>query len=59
MYYGDVFNALNKAKVDYPVVGGVALVLHGVVRLTVDMDLMVETSEHNLKKFVYTLGVLG
>jgi hypothetical protein len=59
MYYEDVFRALNDSEVDYLVVGGVALVLHGVVRLTVDLDLMVEMSESNLRKFVSALGGLG
>lgn len=38
MYYEDVFRGFQKHKVKYVVVGGVAVVLHGVVRLTADLD---------------------
>lgn len=59
MYYEDVFLKLNDSKVRYVVVGGVALVLHGVVRLTVDLDLMVEMTQDNLKKFISAVKELG
>ncbi|HLA51623.1 MAG TPA: hypothetical protein VJZ92_05185 [Thermodesulfobacteriota bacterium] len=34
MFYEEIFEKLNDSGIDYIVVGGVALVLHGVVRLT-------------------------
>ena len=37
-----IFIALNDAGVRYVVVGGVAVVLHGHVRVTVDLDLVVD-----------------
>lgn len=58
MYYEDVFRKLNEKKVRYVVVGGVALVLHGVVRLTVDLDLMINLDEKNLLKFLDVLKSL-
>ena len=59
MYYEDLFRRLQEAGVRYVVVGGVALVLHGVVRLTVDLDLMLEMSRENLAKFIATMNSLG
>lgn len=59
MYYEDVFEELNRGGVKYLVVGGIALVLHGVVRLTVDLDLMVYLGERNLIKFINALESLG
>lgn len=59
MFYEDVFKILSKYEVRYVVAGGVAVVLHGVVRLTVDLDLYVEFSESNLEKFVKALLELG
>ena len=59
MFYEKVFRELNKNKVRYVVVGGIAVVLHGVVRLTVDVDLFVELSEKNLLRFVEVLTRLG
>lgn len=59
MYYENIFRELNKRYVKYLVVGGIALVLHGVVRLTVDLDLMVDLDKRNLIKFINTLESLG
>ncbi|MFQ5586429.1 MAG: hypothetical protein ACE5GF_06380, partial [Thermodesulfobacteriota bacterium] len=59
MFYEDVFRKLGDRTIKYAVVGGVALVLHGVVRLTADLDLLVELSDENLKNFVSAIGELG
>lgn len=59
MFYEEIFRELNKKKIDYVVVGGVAVVLHGVVRLTADLDLMVHLDEKNLAKFVEVMNELG
>lgn len=59
MYYEDVFRKLEEEGVRFVVVGGVALVLHGVVRLTVDLDLMVEMSRENLTGFITAMQTLG
>ncbi|MBW1973727.1 MAG: hypothetical protein JRI44_12950, partial [Deltaproteobacteria bacterium] len=48
LFSEEIFEKLNKEGVKYVIVGGVALVLHGVVRLTADLDLMLEMSEENL-----------
>jgi len=58
MFYQEEISALNKKKVRYLVVGGVALVLHGVVRLTADLDLMVDLSKVNLIKFLEVMKSL-
>lgn len=55
MYYDGVIKALNKNKVKYAVAGGVAVVLYGYTRLTLDLDLIVELNEKNLDKFFETL----
>lgn len=55
MYYDEVIKALNKNKVRYAVAGGVAVVLYGYPRLTLDLDLIVELSKKNLDKFFDTL----
>ncbi len=59
MFYGEVFKALNKAKVKYVVAGGVAVVLHGYVRNTGDLDLIVFLEEKNLKLFFNALKTVG
>lgn len=58
MYYDEVIKALNKNKVKYAI-GGVAVVLPGYLRLTLDLDLIVDLSEKNLDKFFNILYNLG
>lgn len=52
----ELLTALHGAGVRAVVVGGVAVVLHGHPRLTVDLDLVVDLSPDNLRA---TLAVLG
>lgn len=59
MFYEDIFRNLNKKRIDYLVVGGVAFVLHGVVRLTADLDLMISLQERNVASFVDLMNKLG
>jgi hypothetical protein len=59
MFFEDIFRRLQEENVDYLVVGGVAVMLHGVVRMTADLDLMVMLTEGNLEKFVSVMNDLG
>ena len=59
MYYDEVIIALKKNRVKYAVAGGVAVVLYGYTRLTLDLDLIVELSKENLDRFFDTLYKLG
>jgi hypothetical protein len=54
-----VLSALNAAGVRYLVVGGVAVVLHGHLRTTADLDLIVQLSRENALKAVRALQALG
>ena len=55
----DVTRALNKANVRYLVVGGLAVIAHGYLRLTMDLDLFLDLHEDNLRKAVTALSGLG
>lgn len=57
--YEEVFRALNKARVNYVVCGGAAVVMLGFARLTVDLDLIVSLDKENLSKLYDTLLQLG
>jgi hypothetical protein len=57
--YDAVFTALHDADVRYVVVGGVAVVLQGHARTTVDLDLVVGLSTENLTDAVTALTGLG
>lgn len=52
MFYLRLFHALDDAGVRYLVVGGIAVNLHGINRLTADIDLMVAMDADNLARFV-------
>lgn len=51
MIYEDVFRALNKGKIRYLVVGGVAVNLYGFPRTTLDLDLLIALDEKNRHAF--------
>ncbi len=57
--FAPLFDALNKSNIRYVVVGGLATVLHGYVRLTVDIDLAVDLTPNEAKKAISTLTQLG
>lgn len=59
MYYLDVFRALSAAGVRYLVAGGVALNLHGVPRMTADLDLAIALDDANLAAALEALAALG
>jgi predicted nucleotidyltransferase len=54
-----VLAALEGAGVRYLIVGGVAIVLHGHLRTTLDLDLVVQLQEENLLKALRALALLG
>jgi len=55
----DVLVALNKADVRYLVVGGVAVVLHGYLRTTADLDLVVQLEPENVRRVLRALEGIG
>jgi hypothetical protein len=54
-----ITKALNDSGVRYLVVGGIAVIAHGYVRSTKDVDLMIQLNEENLLKALNALGQLG
>lgn len=59
MIYEDVLRALTRAGVQFAIAGGIAVNLHGVPRLTQDLDILVEMSRDNLLLLVECLSGLG
>ncbi|MDZ7401155.1 MAG: nucleotidyl transferase AbiEii/AbiGii toxin family protein [candidate division KSB1 bacterium] len=53
-----VIEALNKFEVEYVLVGGVAVILHGLERLTRDIDIFVEDSATNIDRLKMALRSL-
>jgi predicted nucleotidyltransferase len=54
-----VLGALTEANVRYLVVGGVAVVLHGYLRTTLDLDLVLHLEHENLEKALTVFNDLG
>lgn len=54
-----VISALNETCVDYLIVGGVAVVLHGVDRLTADLDVVLDLQRDAALKAMTHLERLG
>lgn len=59
MYYKELFEALHRNNIRYLVAGGLAVVLKGIPRLTMDIDIIVDLEHHNLNNFIDTIVSLG
>jgi predicted nucleotidyltransferase len=51
----NILDALNRARVRYLVVGGVAVVLHGYLRTTADLDLVIQLEHQNALRAMQAL----
>ena len=58
MFYLKLFQALDRQKVRYLLVGGVAVNLHGAERMTMDVDLMLAMDGKNLERFRTVADIL-
>jgi hypothetical protein len=54
MFYLDLFSALARHKVDYLLIGGLAVSLHGVERATMDVDITIAMNPENLAALIAT-----
>ncbi len=59
MFIHKICQAFEKAQVPYAVVGGYAVALHGAIRGTVDVDIVVKWTYKNLQKAEKVLKELG
>ena len=57
--FSDFIHCFNKHKVEYILVGGMAVVLNGYIRTTGDMDVWVERSSANYKKICTAFNEFG
>ncbi|MFZ5821239.1 MAG: nucleotidyltransferase [Chloroflexota bacterium] len=55
----DVFASLQRHKVRYIVIGGIAAVLHGVPRATFDLDILIEAKPENAKNLLEAFLAAG
>ena len=57
--YTSIFKRLNDGKIKYIVVGGMAVNLHGIPRMTYDIDLLIDFGEKNTNKFLRLMNEWG
>ena len=58
-FYVPLFEALNRSRMRYVVVDGLATVLHGYARLTADVDLVVDLDRHGLTNGIDAMTRFG
>lgn len=54
-----IFSALDEAKARYVVVGGLAVILHGHLRGTGDLDLVIDLEPSNCRRALEALAAIG
>lgn len=59
MFFGNVIRALNQYRVQYRLVGGYAVALHGAVRGTVDIDFVISLDQGSYRKTEKALNSIG
>ncbi len=55
----EIIKELNKARARYVLVGAAALVVHGLPRSTLDLDIYIPAKEDSINKLFKIAGVLG
>lgn len=59
MFLQNVIRALEKRKIRYALVGGYAVALHGAIRGTVDVDIVIALTKTSLEGAESALGEIG
>jgi hypothetical protein len=57
--FRDFLNALNDQRVEYILVGGFSVIIHGYSRTTGDMDIWVKKNKENYKRLVLAFNQFG
>jgi hypothetical protein len=55
----ELFESLEKREVKYVVIGGIAAILHGVPRATLDLDMLIEASRENADRMLAAFSDAG
>ena len=58
-YLIQIIRELAARRIDFIVAGGVAALLHGVQRMTLDLDIALDRREDNLHAFLDTVAAMG
>lgn len=55
----EIITTLAENEVKFIICGGVALVLHGVERMTMDLDISIDLTDKNIQKFLNVMKALN
>jgi len=55
----EIYKALNRNRVKYLVIGGVAVMAYGIPRFTLDLDILIEPTLDNCRKALKSLNEAG
>jgi len=58
-YLEEIITELSRADIKFIICGGVAAVLHGVERMTMDIDISLDMTKENLDKFIRSVNRLN
>lgn len=59
MLYENIFKALHLNQVEYVVIGGIAVNLHGFARATGDLDIVLSLTDKEISKFIRVAKEIG
>jgi hypothetical protein len=59
MIYIELLKAMEEESIRYVVVGGVAVILHGFVRASMDLDIVISLDPKNTRQFLNLVSRLG
>lgn len=59
MLYERIFRAFQENQLQYAVIGGVAVNLHGYLRATADLDVIITLTDEEISKFIDVVKTLG
>ena len=57
--YLGIFRELNTKRIRYVLVGGLAVNLHGIPRMTYDIDLLLDLEDRNVEQFIQLIASWG
>ena len=59
IHWAEVLNSLAGAGMEFVIIGGAALSLHGISRTTLDIDIRISAKETNIRKLISALFDMG
>ncbi|MCX6985326.1 MAG: nucleotidyl transferase AbiEii/AbiGii toxin family protein [Lentisphaerae bacterium] len=59
IHWEDVLSSLAESGIEFVIIGGAALSLHGISRTTLDIDIKISSKEGNIRELISALSGIG